>query len=892
MTPKDMPRLLPLLAVVPVLAVIARAQSTGFNQTAAGTYDYNSAANWVDADINGIWDADLTLAGTQTVQFGADTTLTGGLQIAYGGSFNLTLAASGGPRTLTLGGDIDVSTATSRTITVGSTSSTSSLNVDLGGAVRTFSVRGAGYGAGFARSLVFHNTLSNGGLVVTGGYSGGGLVSLNALSTSLDSLTIREAELSFNGSSNSSANTTHTIAGAVTADGGAATLTLRANASRNTTVQADSFARGAGSIILFRGDGLGTQTVASATAATANLAFANAPTLTGGGGASGTTTIGIIAGAYGSTSGTGSGFGATGGLVTYDADKGVRLLDTATEYTAGITDGQTQLDNVRIVNSSGTVSTTTLTSSLTTINSLSLDVTGATGNQGITIDGDPGATLRINSGVIYAYQNVTTGTNPAASDAITFNVPVIDLNGQEGIILVNTRLNTGGTVTSNAGLFINSAITNGTGLTIGDSYDNTSPRGYVVLGGTVANTYTGPTTINGAVVRLSKTGAAANTFGDVVLNLGSVYNSGNQIADTSDLTINAGTFYLNGSNNSGSATSETLRNVTIRGGSISSGSGTGNTLNIDGDLAMSGGTISVPTSGKVNVAGDTTLSGGVINIGRASSASVYNGKVALAGDLNLTNLAVGYGPYTAVSITAGSTTLGGQLELSGNVNFTGTANTNTVTLTAAAGTFQGVIALNGERTFDIGDGAAGSDLTLDAPLIDGASAGGLIKTGAGTLALLGTAGYTGATTVNAGRLLLGAADRIADTGEIRLGGGTFDTGGFSETLGTLMLTAGSVIDLGDGESALVFADSHAVTWTASVTLSILNYTEGLDSVRFGLDSDGLTLAQLAQITINGQAAAIDSSGYLSVAAVPEPASLALLAGLGGLLFAATGRRRR
>jgi hypothetical protein len=62
-----------------VLTATSQAASTGFNQTAAGPWDYNDSANWVDTTLNGLWDRSLTLTAGQTVQFAADTTLLTGL---------------------------------------------------------------------------------------------------------------------------------------------------------------------------------------------------------------------------------------------------------------------------------------------------------------------------------------------------------------------------------------------------------------------------------------------------------------------------------------------------------------------------------------------------------------------------------------------------------------------------------------------------------------------------------------------------------------------------------------------------------------------------------------------------------------------------------------------
>lgn len=165
---------------------------------------------------------------------------------------------------------------------------------------------------------------------------------------------------------------------------------------------------------------------------------------------------------------------------------------------------------------------------------------------------------------------------------------------------------------------------------------------------------------------------------------------------------------------------------------------------------------------------------------------------------------------------------------------------------------------------------------------------GINKIGAGTLLLNGVGSYTGATTLENGTLLLGAADRIADTSNFVFDGGTLATNGFAEAMGTLLLTDTSFIDLGAGDSDISFLDSSALSWTAATVLNISNFDEGVDSVRFGTDASGLTGTQLSQITLNGGSAYIDASGYLT--AVPEVGSFALLGGLVALSYIAVRRR--
>jgi len=102
-------------------------------------------------------------------------------------------------------------------------------------------------------------------------------------------------------------------------------------------------------------------------------------------------------------------------------------------------------------------------------------------------------------------------------------------------------------------------------------------------------------------------------------------------------------------------------------------------------------------------------------------------------------------------------------------------------------------------------------------------------------------------------LLLGANNVVADTVATTLNGATLDTGGNSDTLGTLTLSSDSTIDLNSGSSVLRFADSSGSSWTGSTILTITNWTGtpdtggGVDQILFGNTAAGLTTSQIGQI---------------------------------------------
>ncbi len=77
--------------------------------------------------------------------------------------------------------------------------------------------------------------------------------------------------------------------------------------------------------------------------------------------------------------------------------------------------------------------------------------------------------------------------------------------------------------------------------------------------------------------------------------------------------------------------------------------------------------------------------------------------------------------------------------------------------------------------------------------------------------------YTGDTTINAGSVQLGAANRIADSSDLVVGGsGTFNMNNNSETVASLSLASGGQVQMGTGQ---LIVNAGAGTWAGNLTAS-------------------------------------------------------------------------
>lgn len=344
-----------------------------------------------------------------------------------------------------------------------------------------------------------------------------------------------------------------------------------------------------------------------------------------------------------------------------------------------------------------------------------------------------------------------------------------------------------------------------------------------------------------------------------------------------------------------------------------------NTTNLNFENEAGAGHLLNVSIGKLDLA----TNGGTASFGRANGSRWLNnltlGELVLGGGgssaitVNL-NVAHNYS-LGAVTFNAGNNQKDVYLINNGIASGTGYARTATVTGitdnrvvgTHAAATIHGskvAAAAGGSNAATLRiDTAADESYSAATILADGI--GGtlaVIKTGAGTQFLTGASTYTGGTTVENGALVVSGS--LAASGDIAISsGGTFvaaaalsahdlrlDSGallGFNLGANGSLTLGGDVIKTGEGPATFVvdFRNTGVVGQSYEGLLSIAGTSD------FAPETT-LSFINFSAEGINGTFTYGELVNGFTIAAIPEPSSFAVLAGLATLAACAAIRRRR
>ena len=538
------------------------------------------------------------------------------------------------------------------------------------------------------------------------------------------------------------------------------------------------------------------------------------------------------------------------------------------------------------------------------------------------------------------------GNALAAGSSFTLSAGEVIVSGSNSFGGANAALNiNGGKITSSGSTrtFANSAVT------IGGDFGNSGSgaavwTGTVALGGatrTINNTTTGGSrsytgvisgatgsglTFSGAGTGQTYIGNTANTFsGPVAITGGEViFNDNGALGATTSITLDGGRLTIGTTSSASAITAATIastRNIFVgstAGTSISIGGSTGVTTynGVIADKVGSTGLLAKQGAGALVLGGVSTYTG---------ATTINNGTVKL--DLGNDRLPTG----TVVSIGQASSSNLGTLNLNGrNQQIAGLVSTTGTNATATKNT----VTSTAEATLDINVAAGatssyGAGTAANSGAITGAIS--LKKSGLGTQTLGDTNTYTGATTIDAGKLVINGSISTSTTtvnstgtltGSGTVGAVTVKSGGFiapgnspgTLNTGNITLEAGSSLGI-EIDGATVGTQYDRLNVTGSVSLAGLlsmtmggSYAPANGTLFFILANDGTdaitgtfsnasvnggtyTLGgQEFQISYAGNTATSSFTGGNDVVlqAVPEPASLLL----GAVAILTLLRRRR
>ncbi len=375
-------------------------------------------------------------------------------------------------------------------------------------------------------------------------------------------------------------------------------------------------------------------------------------------------------------------------------------------------------------------------------------------------------------------------------------------------------------------------------------------------------TLNGPITLGrNLTVITSNAGGSNLTFGGGVTGSGNLVlqSNANTAANSSKILFQTGSINMTGSiTNSGTGSTTTVGNIDTTISAVIGTNVTGVTQNsansrlilsglntFTGDISITAGSLHANLSNATNnpaagALGNAQATGRTLTVGtdatlNFTAANVMGGggstpKLKLiANGGTIRNTGNNFNMLGPVELNGGTLSSfgGGGLFPSFTLNGEVTVGGSAVSTISTSGTNGQIGLLTAGTTFNVADAVIGSDLDVTGVLANFGNPlnlGRLIKTGLGTMTLSGINTYSGATTINAGALILSSPGSTAATSAVTVNGG--DLGGTGTVGGNVTVAAAG--NLAPGITA--------GTLNITGTLDISAMASGAGKLKFDLDA--------------------------------------------------------
>ncbi|MDB5323651.1 MAG: hypothetical protein JWN40_5282, partial [Phycisphaerales bacterium] len=413
-----------------------------------------------------------------------------------------------------------------------------------------------------------------------------------------------------------------------------------------------------------------------------------------------------------------------------------------------------------------------------------------------------------------------------------------------------------------------------------------------------ANTYTGSTTINGGILKLTNAAGLGTATG--VLTLPTTDNSttitGTGTLDLNGLSTVNEAIRLNGTGlggngaliNTGAAATLGGTVAAINSAAVTSGVGTAPVINFTGG----GGTGATGTANLGVTAASFTITGGTTvysaaptvaitaggGAGATATAVLSGGTTGTVTGITITNSGSGFTGVPTIAFTGGTvTTAGTNPTGAGNgSNFnvqaytitnagTGYTSAPTATLSSSTGTNATTVTPLLAGVILTGDSSIGGtgDITLKGAVTETGGPRALTKIGANTLNLAGNNPFTGATTVTGGKLSVTGSIASSSGVTVNNAAATFEAAA-AQTVKALTVTAGKARVVNATKVALTVGDGTATSSPLSLTGGTLDLTTNGVAIHYAAGNDAAVLASTRAQLIAGYGAGGNWTGTTGI----------------------------